>query len=188
MVCSGWGEAVRSRWPDLWRVCRCPQWRKVCSFLLCQRHLSAVLLWAVLGANPLGTGPRVPQATRQRRSRPAARNAVPLVLRHTVRAHAMLRSSRCLLAECGSLVVRRVSKWFIIVVLPLCFYVLFSNSLWFRHIVVETTDTCLSYSVLFALWNILPSLRLLDSLELAIFHFFVNSHCGTVDVRFRCLA
>lgn len=44
------------------------------------RILFSVLLWALLGNNPLSSGSRIPQAPCERGGRPAARRAVPLVL------------------------------------------------------------------------------------------------------------
>jgi len=96
----------------------------------------------MLGAYPLGAGPRVPQAAREGRSRPASRDAFPLVLRPTVHA------ARRVLAECGlSCSDERIYHCGLL----LCFYLpyLFGNSPQSRHIVVASVSTS-SYSSLFA--------------------------------------
>ena len=153
VILSGWGEAVRSWWPDLWRVCRRSQRRKVCPVLLCQCDLSAVLLRAVLGAHPLRAGPRVPQASRERRRRPASRDAFPLVLR--------LPTADCtaLLSACRVWLVVHAKRIYHCGLL-LCFYLLFlavrrSQP---RHVVVASFGTSL-YSSLFAMWNIIRPSR-----------------------------
>ena len=78
---AGWSEAVCAGWPDVWWVSWVSLCRQVCPFLLCQRHLPSVLLWILLGANPLPPWPWVPQAPRQGGSRPASSRSLSLVLR-----------------------------------------------------------------------------------------------------------
>jgi len=160
----GWSEAVRSRWPDLRRMCRRSQRRQVCSVLLCQRDLSAVLLWAVLGAYPLRAGPRVPQAAGEGRRRPASRNALPLVLRRTVHV-AWLLSVAC--------ARMKVTSEFIIVVCCCASIYFFGDSPQSRHVVVASFSTS-SYSSLFLRWVKCSafSIQLHDSLEVAIFSVF----------------
>lgn len=77
----GGGEAVCSWRPAMWWVPRCTLRRQVCTILLCQRHMPAVLLRAVLGADSLEARPWVPQTTCQGRSWSTEVATVPLVLR-----------------------------------------------------------------------------------------------------------
>lgn len=81
MCCiSGWGEAIRIGWPDVWWVPGSKMWRQVCPVLLCKCDVPAVLLWILLGTDPLPTRPRVPQATSQGGSRSTTCCAISLVL------------------------------------------------------------------------------------------------------------
>lgn len=59
---SGGSEAICTGRPAVWRVPGHPLWRQVCSLLLRQRDLSAVLLWVLLGSHPLSGRARVSQA------------------------------------------------------------------------------------------------------------------------------
>jgi len=78
--CSGWSEAVRTGWSDLrWMSGRAERWQ-VCTVLLRQRHVSAVLLWALLEYNSLRVRPWIPQATHEGRLGQAACNAIQMVL------------------------------------------------------------------------------------------------------------
>lgn len=60
---AGGGQTVRPGRPDVRRVPGGTLRGQVCPLLLCQRHLSAVLLRILLGQHPLASRPRVSQAT-----------------------------------------------------------------------------------------------------------------------------
>jgi hypothetical protein len=76
----GGGEAVRPRWPAVWRMPGSSLRRQIRPFLLRQRYLPAVLLWALLGTDPLTPRSRVPQTPRKGGGGSSARSALPLVL------------------------------------------------------------------------------------------------------------
>ncbi|CAH0757665.1 unnamed protein product [Diatraea saccharalis] len=78
------GEAVRAGRPDVRRVRGRALRLQVRAVLLRQRHVSTVLLRALLGDDPLSSRARVPQAPGEGGRRPPARRALPLVL---VRLH-----------------------------------------------------------------------------------------------------
>ena len=72
--------ALSRRWPNMRWMSRSPLWRQVRPILLRQHHLSAVLLWKLLGQHPLKAWSRVSQASRQRRRRPTSCRSISLVL------------------------------------------------------------------------------------------------------------
>lgn len=78
---SGGSEAICSGRPAVWWVPGHPLWGKVCSFLLRQRDLSAVLLWVLLGSHPLSGRSRVPQAPGEGGRGPTTAHLLPVELR-----------------------------------------------------------------------------------------------------------
>ena len=80
LLFAGRGEAVRVGWPVVWRVSGCALWRQVCSLLLRQHHVPAVLLRDVLESDSRASRSRVSQAARQGGCRPSAHRSLPLVL------------------------------------------------------------------------------------------------------------
>ena len=62
---TGGDQALHPRRPNLRRVSGHPVRGQVCALLLREHHLSAVLLWELLGEHPLGPGQGEPQALDQ---------------------------------------------------------------------------------------------------------------------------
>ena len=77
--CTGWGETLRVGWPDVWWMPRRTMWWQVCSVLLCQCDMPAVLLRILLGYYSFSPWTWIPQAPCQRRWGPAQIGTFPLV-------------------------------------------------------------------------------------------------------------
>lgn len=81
---SGGSEAICPGWPAVWWVPGHTLWGQVCTLFLCQCHLSAVLLWILLGSHTFACRARVPQAPGEGGRRPASPYLLPLELtQHT---------------------------------------------------------------------------------------------------------
>lgn len=80
MCVPGGGEAVRPGRPDVRRVPGGALRGEVCPLLLCQCHLSPVLLRILLGHHSLTGRQRVPQTPGERGGRPAAARVLSLEL------------------------------------------------------------------------------------------------------------
>lgn len=91
---AGGSEAIRVGRPAVRRVPGDSLWRQVCSLLLRQRHLPAVLLRVLLGRHPLAGRPGIPQAAGEGRRRPASPHLLPLELSERVSERARRRERR----------------------------------------------------------------------------------------------
>lgn len=77
---TGGSEAIRAGWPAVRRVPGDALRREVCTVLLRQRHLSAVLLRVLLGGHPLARRTRVSQTPGEGGRRPTPSHLLPLEL------------------------------------------------------------------------------------------------------------
>lgn len=77
---AGGSEAICAGWSDVWRMPGHSLWWKICSILLCQRYLFAVLLWILLGQHTLPCWAGVPQTTGKGGRWSAPPRPVPLEL------------------------------------------------------------------------------------------------------------
>lgn len=83
-LCSsgpGGSQAICPGWSDVWWMPGCPLWRKVCSFLLCQCYLFAVLLWILLGKHTFTCWQGISQASCEGGRRSPTSRPIPLELK-----------------------------------------------------------------------------------------------------------